>query len=687
MKLRTTVTTALVSLSLCFACTPESAFVDYDIDKDDIADPVPVPDPSEKEHPRLLLLKGQEVDLMRNVNADSRWTKLHSAIIDECATLLTTENQVYKKDSRGTMHSQCCETVRRVLFLTYAYRTTSDSRYLEKVKSVILNFCDLPSWNPYHFLDIAELTIAASFAYDWLYDVLDEQTRQTIMTCIRDKALIPSETGGEGDKDYNLRWMDMTSNWSQVCHGSLAVGAIAIHDKAPELADRIIARSKMKMFIPMQAEYPPMGAYSQGIGYWGYGTALNAIFIDAMQVYAGAESVAAHKEVQGFLQTGRYYAELLTNTLNTFAFSDNSTDLVLPEQCIFWFYKETLDPQLLYYQSRLVDKFTNPSTDYKNGKPYSSSLVTGSYARHLPLMMVWGAGTGGSPTADMDKCEHPTDLFFISEGLNPICTMRTGFDTNDTWVGFKAGNPSCAHGHMDVGEFMFEYGGARFGVDLGSDNYSKVSALGLGSLFDMGANAMRWNKLTRYNNFSHSTLTINGQFQNLDRKSDFISHSDAADRMFAVADLTPAYSGQLASAKRAVALVDKSYIVVEDLLTATSGKDAEVVWNLTTKASAGFSFDAANNIVTLKCKNGSSQTKTVNMKVVFDNPEASPDPITVTRTAVSDEFKYPEAESAAANHYFVRISYKIKKGMTQRMKVYILPSDVDKTTTTSNFID
>ncbi|MCQ2184884.1 MAG: hypothetical protein MJY62_05690, partial [Bacteroidales bacterium] len=155
----------------------------------------------------------------------------------------------------------------------------------------------------------------------------------------------------------------------------------------------------------------------------------------------------------------------------------------------------------------------------------------------------------------------------------------------------------------------------------------------------------------------------------------------------AVADLSSTYGGQLASAKRAVALVDNSYIVVEDLLKALSTSDAEVVWNLTTKAAAGFTFDQASNTVTLKCKNGSSQTMTVNMKVVFDNPDATPDGITVTRTAVNDELKYPSAETAAANHYFVRISYKIKKGMTQRMKVYILPSTVSTSTTTNNFID
>jgi len=651
----------VVFLSVSVACTQETS---VQVTQDDIY-----------RHPRLLLRSGQEEALLRNIDSDIRWTRLHNALLSECENILLLDNPSYQKDSRGTTHSQCTETVRRVLFLSYAFRTTGDKRFLDKTKSIVLNFCELDSWNPYHFLDVAELTVAASFAYDWLYDYLDKSTRTRIVNSIRDKALIVSETGGEGSKEYNLRWMDMTNNWSQVCHSSLALGAIAIYSEESVLARRIIERSKKKILTPMNAEYPPMGAYSQGIGYWGYGTALNAIFIDAMQTFFGASSIAEQKAVPGFMQTGRYYAELLTNTLNTFAFSDNSTDLVLPEHCIFWFYKETRDPQLLYYQARLVDKFTDPSTDYKNGKPYSSKLVTGSYARHMPLMMVWGAGTGGAVTADMSSATVPTEMFYISEGLNPICTMRSGFDTEDIWLGFKAGNPSCAHGHMDVGEFMFEYGGSRFGVDLGSDSYTKIGDLKIGSLFNMDENAIRWNSLTRYNNFSHSTLTVNGKFQNLNRKSEFIEYSADANHMYAVADLTPSYDGQLASAKRTVSLEDKSKIVIEDELTTLpeSAQETEVFWTFTTKASDGYSFDPSSNVINIKGKNGAGQTVSLDFKISLDNPQATPDGISVSRTPVSNEFRYPEAETAAPNHYFIRISYRIKSGCTQRMKVCILP--------------
>lgn len=614
------------------------------------------------EHPRLILRKGEEAALSINISKDAIWSRLHEIVLEEGERLLDKPEQEYRLGVRKAMHSQCCETVRRMLFTTYAYRMTGDRRFLDKAEKLILNMCALDSWNPYHFLDVAELTIAASFAYDWLYHDLTPATRELLKNSIRDKALIPSETGGEGNKDYNLRWMDMTSNWSQICHGSLAIAAIALYDEEKELADRIIARSIEKMHIPMEAEYMPMGAYSQGIGYWGYGTCLNVMFLDSMQKFFGNESVSELVEIPGFMQTGTYYCQLLTNTLESFAFSDNSTGENLPEHCIFWFYDKTRDPALLHYQKQLLEKTMDEP----------AKLTSGTYARHLPLMMVWGAGVGENPTADFAKASAPTDLFYLAEGLNPICTMRSGWNKDDIWVGFKAGNPSCAHGHMDVGTFMFEYGGARFGIDLGSDGYGKIAELKIGSMFKMDADAIRWNNLMRYNNFSHSTLTVDGQFQNLETKAEFVAHSDEQNRMYAVADLTPVYSGQLASAKRAVGLFDKKYIVVEDLLQARSGLNSTIVWNLTTMAS-DYRYDKETGDIVLGAANQEGKMQYIRIIPVLENVEATPSGISVKRIPVKNEINYPGNEKPADGCWFVRLKFSVKKGMTQRLKCLIVP--------------
>lgn len=626
-------------------------------------------------HPRLIFNKGEEKALAANLSKDATWARLHEIVLEESERLLELPNQEYKLSVRKAMHEQCCETVRRMLFLAYSYRMTGDKRFLDKAESIALNMCALDSWNPYHFLDVAELTVAASFAYDWLYDDLKPETKKLLMESIRDKALIASETGGEGNRDYNLRWMDMTANWSQICHGSMAMAAVALYEDEKELADRILERSKRKMHIPMEAEYTPDGAYSQGIGYWGYGTAMNVMYLNVMEDFFGSNYVSELVEIPGFMQTGTYYCQLLTNTLNSFAFCDNSTSENLPEHCIFWFYDKVKDPVLLYYQRQLLDKSIDTP----------QKLTSGSYGRHLPLMIVWGAGTGDSLIADFNNAQAPEKLFYIADGLNPICTMRSGWTQDDIWIGFKAGNPSCAHGHMDVGTFMFEYEGARFGVDLGSDGYTKISELKLGSMFKMDADAMRWNHLMRYNNFSHSTLTINNQFQNLETKSSFISHSADESLMYAVADMTPTYAGQLESVKRALALKDKKYIIVEDLITARSVASANVVWNLTTMASE-YKYDKKTGEIVLGAQNPSGKMVYLRIIPLLENPEATPGGISVKWSTVNSAINYPANEKPADGCHFLRLRFSVKKDMTQRLRCVIVPEGDAMPTDIDNLI-
>ena len=598
---------------------------------------------------------------MRNIRADERWTKVHEAILAESVEIVGQPNTEFKLNARKEMHQKGCDAVRRMLFLCYSWRMTGEDRFLLKAESLARDICALKSWNPYHFLDVAEITIAATIAYDWLYDALPADLKTALMESIRDKALVTSETGGAGNPEYNLRWMDMTSNWSQICHGSLAIAAITIYEDAPELCDRILERSQIKMRIPMEAEYCPDGAYSQGIGYWGYGTMLNVMYLDAMESNFGEESVSALESIPGFMQTGKYFSELLTNSQRSFSFSDNSTGDNLPEHAIFWFYKKTSDPTLLYPQKSMLDRWST-----------TSDFVHGSYARHDPLMLVWGAGTGERPTADFAAAVPPEELFYIVRGLNPLCTMRSGWGDDDIWLGFKAGNPSCAHGHMDVGEFMLEWAGIRWADDLGSDGYSAFVSLNKGSLFNMKPDALRWNELLRYNNFSHNTLTVGGEFQNLETKSEIIAHGSEKDNMFAVADLDKTYAGSLESARRRVSLLDGNCVVVEDTLKARAFKDASVVWNMTTMAD-GFSFDKKSGVITLTGKNPSGETRTLKMKVTLADKCASPSGFKVVRSAVSDEFFYPNLEKPAPGCYFIRIKYNIKKGMSQTMKVEMLP--------------
>ena len=56
----------------------------------------------------------------------------------------------------------------------------------------------------------------------------------------------------------------------------MSLGALAIYDHIPELADTIVNRAVEKIKLPMSI-YAPDGAYSEGYSYWAYGTTYNVL--------------------------------------------------------------------------------------------------------------------------------------------------------------------------------------------------------------------------------------------------------------------------------------------------------------------------------------------------------------------------------------------------------------------------
>lgn len=118
---------------------------------------------------------------------------------------------------------------------------------------------------------------------------------------------------------------------------------------------------------------------------------------------------------------------------------------------------------------------------------------------------------------------------------------------------------------------------------MGADNYNRLEVRGV-DLWNMKQDSQRWDSF-RYNNYSHNTLTFNRKLQNVKGKAEITGYSDNENDMYIISDLTPVYEGQVKSAKRAVSLIDKEYVVVEDKIE-TSNHFTMATWTLVTPAKA-----------------------------------------------------------------------------------------------------
>ena len=501
------------------------------------------------DHPRLLLPKGAEKKLLKQINRDAVWKEIHTATLGEADRIITLPvSERIKTGMRLLAVSR--ENLRRIFILSYAYRMTGQEKYLVRAEQEMLKAASFSDWNPSHFLDVGEMTMALGVGYDWLYPALSEASRRTIREAIVKKGFKPSY-----DTAYNW-FVDAEHNWNQVCNGGLAFGAIAVAESEPEWAQKIIDRAIDKVRLPMR-HYAPDGAYPEGPGYWGYGTLFNVLLIGGLESTFGTDYGLS--QMPGFMQTGTYEMQMVSPLIKHFNYMDNSYE---PESSSapFWFYSKTQDPSVLCQQVSILQRDT--------AKKYLKDRV-------LPAMLIWGAG------APMEKAVAPQETFWAGRGNTPVCVMSSGWgDPNARFVGVKLGSPSINHGHMDVGSFVFEADGVRWAIDLGSEDYNTTETRGV-DLWNMAQQSQRWD-VFRYNNRSHNTLTFNDKLQRVNGSAQIIESDSATARRFVKTDLTPVYAGQVDKVERTISLVDNDYLLIEDEITA--GKNyTRMRWTLMTR--------------------------------------------------------------------------------------------------------
>ncbi|MFP5041235.1 heparinase II/III family protein [Parasediminibacterium sp. JCM 36343] len=559
-------------------------------------------------HPRLLLLAGQEEGIKKNIAASPYWGHLHNTIINECDVMLALP-PVQRVLIGRRLLDKSREAFRRIFFLSYAWRITHDRKYFNRCEAEMLAMSKFSDWNPSHFLDVAEMTMAVSIGYDWLYADLSQASREAISKAIIAKGIEPSL-----DTKYN-GWMRNYNNWNQVCNAGITFGALAVYEQQPTLSVQLIARAFKSIQIPMKA-YVPDGTYPEGYMYWAYGTSFNVFFVDALQNLFGTDYGLS--AAPGFGKTASFYENMLGPTRLSFNYSDASNGANGLEPAMFWFANQFKDPTLLWQERDNLMKLSPKDT--RN--------------RFLPAAMLWGKGI------DPEKILPPSNKIWDGKSENPVALMRTSWQNPSAiYVGLKGGSPSASHGHMDVGSFVMDADGVRWSMDLGMQEYESLESKGV-KLWDMGQDAERW-QVFRYNNLAHSTLAVNNGFQLVKGNAKFISHSSDSMFMSAALDMSSLYKG-LAKAQRGIAIIDKQYVSVRDELE-TGDSACTIRWAMVTSATVG---QAKGNQIQLENK-GKKLTlfvdglKEVRLRTWPTDPQHSYDALNPGTTIVGFEITLP----------------------------------------------
>ncbi len=502
-------------------------------------------------HPRLLLLTGEEKAIGKMLEKDDQWRKLHQAILTESDAIIALE-PIERIQIGRRLLDKSREALRRIFQLSYAYRLTGEEKYFLRAEKEMLAISQFSDWNPSHFLDVAEMTMAMAIGYDWLFENLSSESRAAIRHSIVRLGIEPSF-----DSKYNS-FLKATHNWNQVCNAGMVFGALAVFEDYPELAQKTLERAVESIPLAMK-DYGPDGAYPEGYGYWGYGTSFNVLFLSALEKVYGTDFGLG--QAPGFLESAGFYKNMTGATGLSYNWGDAGSGSGSISPAMFWFAQKNDKPSLLWVEKK---HFENKDIFRFTGN------------RILPAALIWGNGIS------LDAIQQPASLFWKGQGANPVALMRTSWtDPNAIYLGFKAGSPSVNHGHMDIGSFIMEADGVRWAMDFGMQDYESLESKGI-QLFGRTQDAQRWT-VYRLNNYVHNTLTFDDQLHLVKGYAKIDRFSEDPGFMFAISDISSVFEGQIKNAERGVAIVDGKYVVVQDEIKALE-KATSMIWNMLTPA-------------------------------------------------------------------------------------------------------
>ncbi len=497
---------------------------------------------ADQDHPRLWLRKSGEAEIQQKIESDPLAAKLHQATLAEADEILDLPTCRYDIPDGRRLLRESRYALNNLMHCSYAWRFTSEEKYLKRAVAELTAACSLKNWNPLHFLDVAEMATAVAIGYDWLYDDLQPAERAMCEKALRDKALRPAtRLHKEG-----VWWSDGRNNWGQVCGSGIALAAIAIQGKDEGLSEPLITKG-LDVLVKCEHFYTPDGLYPEGPGYWHYGTNYHVMLLAACKALGYSAHIPPLLE-----QSGKSMMHLHSPQRVPFNFSDGHAKVSGKSPAQAWIAQHFESPaqanDVRHVLTQALDKNSELKINYRSS----------------PLSILW------LPEKVEDNTSLPTHAIF--HGEQSVAVFRSRWTPDAEWLAIKGGTPYGGHGHMDVGSFCYDAHRTRWFHDLGSDDYNMP-----------GYFRDKRFSYYRLQNRSHNTLEIGGDLQEPNTDPCPIISSDLESQpASATFDLTGAYANSAKKVTRTASFDSRNGSArIQDTIEAPKG---EVIWRVLTDA-------------------------------------------------------------------------------------------------------
>jgi len=437
-------------------------------------------------HPRLLASSVDWPRLREQVKTDRPSLRLWQTLLRR-ADAICTEPVLERRMTGRLLLMVSRQALERISVLALVCRVSEEAGYGHRAIHEMRALCSFVDWNPGHFLDTAELSLAVSIGYDWLNDMLLPNEADTIARALLTKGIEPSLDAGAASN----WWLEADENWVQVCHGGLAASAIALADRHPALAQRIIRRA-VTALPGVAKRYGPDGAYPEGPMYWSYGTAYHVVLAAGLQRFIG--STLGVDAYEGFAQSADYINHVTAPSGHYFNYADCASGRRLQAQ-LFWMAGRFKRPDWLAHDIATLERDL--------GEYEAEPGVQYWYYDMVALALLW--------YRPMPTPQEAQGSFWTANGPVPVACYR---GEHQSYLAIKGGAVGLSHSHMDVGAFIFEVGGERWAVDPGMQDYESLESAGVDLWNETRADSQRWT-VFRIGAESHNIVRFNGAPQPL----------------------------------------------------------------------------------------------------------------------------------------------------------------------------
>ncbi|MCJ8329166.1 MAG: heparinase II/III-family protein, partial [Lentisphaeria bacterium] len=334
-------------------------------------------------------------------------------------------------------------------------------------------------------------------------------------------------------RDRKAWWSqaDKETNWKIMCAGEAGFATCAFFEHYSDSRELLwyAARGVLETLDQVSAE----GDWYEGISYWYTTLYMGLRFALALRnITQGEVDLFQHDALK---RTGDFALMASTPGGTTYNFNDNHADL----------------PPFSAQAILLIAQETGRFDWLKTARQFASNNTTWLALENPDLP---------------ETVPVKTNVFFQTTG---IATMRSDWESDASFVGFKAGKSQVSHGHLDANSFVFEAGGKQLLIDEGTWPYA-------GQIGFHEFDGPRWN-FDALATIGHNSILVDGQGQasEEDLEATILSVDGEANWQRIVGDAAAVYPGLLSKFIRTIILVDRDILVVHDSIICDGERHVE----------------------------------------------------------------------------------------------------------------